>query len=128
MPSYEAVAAALDAEQARVASDRRVLARHREMAPVFPGECDWCRRSDGTPQTWPCFEFRDLAARYGVDLEESTAKGRLRDDTGTATFLFAWLAGALLWLAVLAGGAELVCAVNTTPGDRPIYCEAEVQR
>jgi hypothetical protein len=59
------------------------------------------------------------------------ATGRLRDDTGTAslaTFLFTIIAGALLWLAILAAGAELVCAVNTSPGDRPHYCEPEVQR
>jgi hypothetical protein len=59
------------------------------------------------------------------------AKGRLRDDTGTAclaTFLFAGIAGALLWLAVLAGGQQAMCAIHD---DALRYCsgyDSEEQR
>jgi hypothetical protein len=50
------------------------------------------------------------------------ATGRLRDDTGTAclaVFLFACIAGALLWLAVLAGGQQAMCAIHD---DALRYC------
>jgi hypothetical protein len=64
-------------------------------------------------------------------LRAPTAKGRLRDDTGTAsiiTFGAACIAGALLWLAVLAGGQQVMCAAHD---DALRYCPgytAEVQR
>jgi hypothetical protein len=58
--------------------------------------------------------------------DDPTAKGRLRDDTGTAglaIFLFACTAGALLWLAVLAGGQQAMCAIHD---DALRYCPGYV--
>ncbi len=51
---------------ARVAADRRVLARHQRHScplPNCPAGCNW----DGT--LWPCADVHDLAARYGIEVE-----------------------------------------------------------
>ncbi len=49
---------------ARVAADWRVLERHQQFESG-----DWCARCDGPTEDWPCPDVRDLAARYGIEVE-----------------------------------------------------------
>ncbi len=52
----------------RVAADRRVLKRHQLVGPW----CTWCAADDDSAEPfsyWPCPDVRDLAARYGIEIE-----------------------------------------------------------
>lgn len=55
----------------RCAADRRVLERH---APHYRynganPECSWCWTPREEPADWPCEDYRDLADRYGIEVE-----------------------------------------------------------
>ncbi len=50
---------------ARVAADRRVLRRHIVRHALDGDECWRC----GFGWAWPCPDVRDLAARYGIEVE-----------------------------------------------------------
>ncbi len=55
---------------ARVAADRRVLKRH-EAADLGASQpmCVWCAPPLIPAYAWPCPDVRDLAARYGIEVE-----------------------------------------------------------
>jgi hypothetical protein len=86
-------------------------------APCPDARCDTETHYAGRPapdgedtETGPCPRWADTGAVHPL------------------TLLVACVVSGLLWVALIAAGAEVVCAVNTTPGDRPHYCEPEVQR
>jgi hypothetical protein len=51
---------------ARVAADRRVLDRHIVRHALDGDECWRC----GFGWAWPCPDIRDLAARYGIEVQQ----------------------------------------------------------
>ncbi len=55
---------------ARVAADRRVLERHRvaDHTDEDP-RCDWCDMPGLADVSWPCPDIKDLATRYGIEVE-----------------------------------------------------------